>query len=318
MNFFSNASNNSKFSKSKDGSLLTCKYTMSFNKTFKKDIAFIQILFPSLTVKSITTSFFLLLYFAFFILNVCNFDRGAPLYLSEPVLKQYGMSRNSVTNNHQYYKLLTATFLHSNVWNLIVSRKIRSVKKTMLPLLHICRTALEGILTCEAIFFFFFKSLSPLQINAYYLMNIGIIVEKSYGKTHYMGIMILSALCGNLLLCATSNCGSVYMGISTILSGFMGLFLQEIVENYKKLTDRWSIIGNYVFALLSLYLTISMFSFNGNILGNLGGIFGGFCYPYLTKKDTFHGQEKKVRLTLAVLLTLLLSSTLISLIVAKC
>ncbi|ANQ09194.1 Rhomboid-like protein [Plasmodium coatneyi] len=274
MNFFSNSSNNSKSSKSRDGNLLTCKYTMSFNKTFKKDISFIQILFPSFTVKSITTSFFLFLYFTFFLINVCNFDRTAPLYLSEPVLKQYGMSRNSVTNNHQYYKLLTATFFHSNVWNLI--------------------------------------------INAYYLMNIGIIVEKSYGKAHYMAIMLLSALCGNFLLCATSNCGSVYMGISTILSGFMGLFLQEIVENYKKLTDRWSIIGNYVFALLSLYLTISMFSFNGNILGNLGGIFGGFCYPYLTKKDTFHGQEKKVRLTLAILLTLLLSSTLISLIVAKC
>ncbi|EDL46472.1 hypothetical protein, conserved [Plasmodium vivax] len=273
MNFFSNA-NNSKASKSRDGNMLTCKYTRCFNKTFKKDITFIQILFPSFTVKSITTAFFVLLFVTFFILNVCNFDRQAPLYLSETVLKRSGMSRNSVTNNHQYYKLLTATFFHASVWNLI--------------------------------------------INAYYFMNIGIIVEKSYGKARYITIMLLSALCGNFLLCATSNCGDAYMGISTILSGFMGLFLQEIVERYKQLTDRWSVIGNYVFAVLSLYLTISMFPFNGNIVGNLGGIFGGFCYPYLTKKDTFHGQEKKVKLTLAVLLILLLSSTLISLIVAKC
>ncbi|EUD68501.1 hypothetical protein C922_00897 [Plasmodium inui San Antonio 1] len=273
MTLFPN-SNNSKANKFRDENLLTCRYTRSFNKTFKKDITFIQILFPFFTVKSITTSFSLLLFFTFFILNVCNFDRQSPLYLSETVLKRYGMIRNSVTNNHQYYKLLTATFFHSSVWNLI--------------------------------------------INVYYLMNIGIIVERSYGKARYMAIMLLSVLCGNFLLCATSNCGDVHMGISTILSGFMGLFLQEIVVRYKQLTDRSSVIRKYVFAVLSLYLTISIFPFNGNIVGNLGAIFGGFCYPYFTRKGTFHGQEKKVKLTLAVLLILLLSSTLISLIVAKC
>ncbi|KJP88095.1 hypothetical protein AK88_02209 [Plasmodium fragile] len=202
MNIFSNSSKNSKSNKFRDGNLLTCKYTMCFNKTFKKDISFIQILFPSFTVNSITTFFFLFLYLTFFILNVCKFDKQAPLYLNETVLKQYGMSRNSVTNNHQYYKLLTATFFHSNVWSLI--------------------------------------------INAYYFMNIGIIVEKSYGKAHYMAIMLVSALCGNFILCATSYCGSVQMGISTILSGFMGLFLQEIVEHYKQLTEKWSIIVNYM------------------------------------------------------------------------
>ncbi|GAW81841.1 rhomboid protease ROM10 [Plasmodium gonderi] len=274
MNFFSNSYNNSRQNESQKSKLLICKYTRSFSKTFKKDIKFIQILFPSLIIKSITTLIFLFLFLMFIILDVYYFDRHNPLFLNEDVMKKFGMSRISVTNNHQYYRILTATFFHSNVWNLI--------------------------------------------INAYYLMNIGIIVEKNYGKRHYATMMLLSALCGNLLMCATSNCSDMQMGISTILYGFMGLFLQEIVDRRKELTDMWNIFGNYIFALLSLYLTVNMFPFNGNFIGNFGGLFGGFCYPYLLKRDTFHGEGKKLRIIFSILLILLLISTIVTLIVAKC
>ncbi|SBS94491.1 rhomboid family protein [Plasmodium ovale curtisi] len=136
--------------------------------------------------------------------------------------------------------------------------------------------------------------------------------------------MLLSTLCGNLLTCITSGCNDVEMGISAILSGFMGLFLQDIVTNYKNLDDKWGVFASYMyerknnikkrtkelFAILSLYLTISMFPCNGNVIGNIGGIFGGFSYPYIFKKASFSGEENTLKIAFSVVTILLLVSAL--------
>ncbi|KAI4837315.1 rhomboid protease ROM10 [Plasmodium brasilianum] len=278
MRFLTNINNNNNnvnSNSSYDSSnLLIYKYTRSFNITFKKDIKFIQILFPSFTIFCVTFFFSLLLYLCFFCLEAFYFNRKNPLFIDEDVLKRFGLNRFYISNNYQYYKLITATLFHSSIWNLI--------------------------------------------INTYYLMNIGIVVEKSYGKVQYIMIMLLSTLCGHLLMLATSPCADVHMGITAILSGFMGLFLQEVVTNYKQLTDKWDVIGSFIFAVLSLYLTISMFAYNGNFVGNIGGIFGGFSYPYIFNKESFNGPQKNVKITFVTLTLLLIIGTFISLIFVKC
>ncbi|SCM23636.1 rhomboid protease ROM10, putative [Plasmodium chabaudi chabaudi] len=120
-----------------------------------------------------------------------------------------------------------------------------------------------------------------LIINTYYLINLGIVVEKNYGRVHTIALMLFSSICGNLLMCATANCNESQLGTSTILSGMMGLFLQEVTSNFRRISGKIEIIGTYLFTIISMYLTISMFPHNGNIMGNLGGLFGGYCYPYI-------------------------------------
>ncbi|SCP05082.1 rhomboid protease ROM10, putative [Plasmodium ovale] len=274
MRFLSNAANSLGSNQPNDSKLLISKYARSFNKTFKKDIRFIQILFPSFKFYCLTFFFSVFLFVAFLWLDAFHFDDQNPLFVKEDVLKRFGLNRLYISNYHHYYKLVSATFFHSNIWNLI--------------------------------------------INIYYLMNIGIIVEKNYGKTQYIIIMLLSTLCGNLLTCITSGCNDVEMGISAILSGFMGLFLQDIVTNYKNLDDKWGVFASYMFAILSLYLTISMFPCNGNVIGNIGGIFGGFSYPYIFKKASFSGEENTLKIAFSVVTILLLVSALAGVLFLKC
>ncbi|KYO01878.1 rhomboid protease ROM10 [Plasmodium gaboni] len=274
MSFRTRASNNFNNDYSHDSNLLINKYTTSFNNTFKRDIKFIQILFPSFDPYSITFLFSLLLIFLFVVIDIIFFNFSSPLFINEDVIKKIGINRFAVSNNYQYYKLVTATFLHANIWNVL--------------------------------------------INTYYLMNIGTIIEKNYGKAEYIIIMILSVACGNLVTCATSKCLDVQMGISPILSGFIGLFLQDIIVHYDDIIDKLSIFGNFIFSFLSLYLMISIFSYNGNVLGNVGGILAGVSYPYIFKSDTFHGNGRKLKIIFSIFITLLLSGSLASLIVFKC
>ncbi|SBT38194.1 rhomboid protease ROM10, putative [Plasmodium ovale wallikeri] len=222
MRFLSNAANSLGSNQPNDSKLLISRYARSFNKTFKKDIRFIQILFPSFKFYCLTFFFSVFLFVAFLWLDAFHFDDQNPLFV------------------------------------------------------------------------------------------------KDYGKTQYIIIMLLSTLCGNLLTCITSGCNDVEMGISAILSGFMGLFLQDIVTNYKNLEDKWGAFASYTFAILSLYLTISMFPYNGNVIGNIGGIFGGFSYPYIFKKASFSGEEKTLKIAFSVVTILLLVSTLAGVLFLKC
>ncbi|SBT38957.1 rhomboid protease ROM10, putative [Plasmodium ovale wallikeri] len=243
MRFLSNAANSLGSNQPNDSKLLISRYARSFNKTFKKDIRFIQILFPSFKFYCLTFFFSVFLFVAFLWLDAFHFDDQNPLFVKEDVLKRFGLNRLYISNYHHYY---------------------------------------------------------------------------NYGKTQYIIIMLLSTLCGNLLTCITSGCNDVEMGISAILSGFMGLFLQDIVTNYKNLEDKWGAFASYTFAILSLYLTISMFPYNGNVIGNIGGIFGGFSYPYIFKKASFSGEEKTLKIAFSVVTILLLVSTLAGVLFLKC
>ncbi|CRG93764.1 rhomboid protease ROM10, putative [Plasmodium gallinaceum] len=274
MNFHSNSSNHLNYEHPYDSNLLIQKYTQSFNNTFKRDIKFIQILFPTFDIFSITFFFSLFLILIFLCLDVYFFNSQKPLYINEDILKNIGINKFYISNGYHYYKIISATFIHSNIWNLI--------------------------------------------INTYYLMNIGIIIEKNYGKLKYIILMFLCAICGNLLTCATAKCNDIQMGISPILSGFIGVFLQEIIMHYNDVKDKLSVIGNFIFAFLSLYLMISIFPYNGNIFGNTGGLFVGISYPFIFKSDSFNNTDKKLKITFIILIILLISATLSSIIIFKC
>ncbi|CRH00950.1 rhomboid protease ROM10, putative [Plasmodium relictum] len=274
MSFQTNTSNNLNYELPYDSNLLIQKYTISFNNTFKKDIKFIQILFPLFDVSCITFYFSLFLILIFLCLDVYFFNVQRPLYINEDTLRNIGINKFYISNNYHYYKIISAALFHSNIWNLI--------------------------------------------INTYYLMNIGIIIEKNYGKLKYMLLMLFCAICGNLLTCATAKCNDIQMGISPILSGFVGIFLQEIIIHYNKIKDKLSVIGNFIFAFLSLYLMITIFPYNGNIFGNIGGLFTGISYPFIFKNDSFNNPDKKLKIAFMILIILLVSATISSIIIFKC
>ncbi|CAD2095068.1 rhomboid protease ROM10, putative [Plasmodium vinckei brucechwatti] len=158
-----------------------------------------------------------------------------------------------------------------------------------------------------------------LIINTYYLINLGIVVEKNYGRIHTIALMLFSSICGNLLMCATANCNESQLGTSTILSGIMGLFLQEVTSNFRRISGKIEIIGTYLFTIISMYLTISMFPHNGNIMGNLGGLFGGYCYPYIFNVSRMdNGPGNTERLVYTALMGLFWISLILNLLFIKC
>ncbi|EAA22944.1 hypothetical protein [Plasmodium yoelii yoelii] len=186
-----------------DSELLLIKYARSFYKTFKKNIKFIQILFPSYKPHYVTIIFSIFLYIFFFGYNIYFFNKYNPLFIREDVLINIGINREIISNKLHFHKLITATLVHPNIWSLII------------------------------------------WTDSHYSINVA------------------------------------QLGTSTILSGIMGLFLQEVTSNFKKIKGKIEIIGTYLFTIVPMYLTIAMFPHNGNIMGNLGGLFGGYCYPYI-------------------------------------
>ncbi|CDU18880.1 hypothetical protein YYC_05152 [Plasmodium yoelii 17X] len=258
-----------------DSELLLIKYARSFYKTFKKNIKFIQILFPSYKPHYVTIIFSIFLYIFFFGYNIYFFNKYNPLFIREDVLINIGINREIISNKLHFHKLITATLVHPNIWSLI--------------------------------------------INTYYLINLGITVEKGYGRIHTIALMLFSSICGNLLMCATANCNEAQLGTSTILSGIMGLFLQEVTSNFKKIKGKIEIIGTYLFTIVPMYLTIAMFPHNGNIMGNLGGLFGGYCYPYIFNVIRMNrGPGNTARLVHIGLMGLFLISLILSLLIIKC
>ncbi|VWU52415.1 rhomboid protease ROM10, putative [Hepatocystis sp. ex Piliocolobus tephrosceles] len=149
-------------------------------------------------------------------------------------------------------------------------------------------------------------------------MNIGILVEKHYGKLKYILVMLLCAFCGNLIICASSGCQQTQVGITAILSGFFGLFLQEIYSKYEHIGDKIRLFINLMFTFFSMYVTTSMFPHNGNLYGDIGGMLAGFSYPYVFNRNILTREEKIIKIVLSTVLGLLLTLSLISLIFGKC
>lgn len=238
MNIYQGPQNNMNFNGGNDveSNLLIQKYSSSFASICKKDIKFIRILFPSFKRRSITFLFTVCLVVIFFVTLYIFFNRYNPLYIDEVNLSHLGLMRYFVSNKYEYYRILTATFFHGDVWSLL--------------------------------------------INAYYFMNLGETLELKYGPGKYVGVLLLSTLSGNSIMCATAGRSDVEVGIGSILAGFAGVFLAEIIIHYKEIRDKFSIIGNYMLTFLLLFLTTSLLPHNGNIFGILGGILGGIYFVY--------------------------------------
>lgn len=240
-----------------ESNLLIQKYSSSFASICKKDIKFIRILFPSFKRKSITFYFTVCLVVTFIVTLYIFFNRYNPLYIDEVNLSYLGLMRYFVTNKYEYYRILTATFFHADIWSLL--------------------------------------------INTYYFMNLGGTLELKYGPAKYLGVLLLTTLSGNSIICASAGRANVELGIGSILAGFAGVFLAEIIIHYKEIRDKFSIIGNYMLTFLLLFLTTSLLAHNGNIFGVLGGILGGIYFVYAFGDNTYETSTYKTKIILILL-----------------
>lgn len=240
-----------------ESNLLIQKYSSSFASICRKDIKFIRILFPSFKRKSITFHFTVFLVVTFFVTAYIFFNRYNPLDIDEVNLSYLGLMRYFVSNKYEYYRIVTATFFHADIWSLL--------------------------------------------INVYYLMNLGGTLEFKYGQPKYLGVLLLSTLSGNSIICATAGRVEVELGIGSILAGFAGVFLAEIIIHYKEIREKLSIIGNYMLTFLLLFLTTSFLPHNGNIFGIIGGILGGIYFVYAFGNSTPEISTYKMKIILLLL-----------------
>lgn len=244
MNQRTSVHSDTSFSTPADAHLMVQKYSYSYNKTYKKDIQFIHLLFPDFTHNSCT------LYISVFLIVVYAFAHGyffrAHSPLSIDITKQYylGLNRYFISDKNQWYRIITASFFHSNIWSLL--------------------------------------------INIYFFMNLGIITERKYGSWKYFLYLLLSTLWGNLATVACSKCIQVYMGISSILTGHIGIYLAEIITYYRNLVDPLSVSVNFIYTTFMLLLMTTTMIHNGNMFGNIGGILAGLCYEYI-----FHNKSNQ-------------------------
>lgn len=259
MNIYPRPSSNIDSSMENDieSQLLIQKYCNNFVRTCKKDIQFISILLPSFKRNSITFYFALCLILTFIGTLGYFFNPTNPLYIDATSLSYIGIRRFYISNKYEYYRLLTATFFHSNIWNLL--------------------------------------------INAYYLMNLGTDIETKYGPLAYSCFLLLSAVYGNVITCATSTYEDVQVGTSCILTGFAGMFLAELIIHHKDIRDKLTTWGNFLFTFLSLILTMSFLPYNGSFFGDLGGILVGLCFVCALEKNAPDTWIQKMKIILIVL-----------------
>lgn len=263
------------FSSPIDAHLLIQKYSYSYNKTYKKDIKFIQMLFPDFNYTSYTFYISIILCTIYLIVHGYFFHPNTPLSID--ITKQYslGLNRYFISDEHEWFRIITATIFHPNVWSLL--------------------------------------------INIYFFMNIGIIVEQKYGTTKYLLYLLFSMIWGNVTTVACIKCIEIYMGISSILAGYVGLFLAEILMHYKNLVDPLSIFVNFIFTSFMLLLMTTTMIHNGNIFGNIGGFLGGLSYVYIINNTSHQSDSmKKSRIGFTVFSIIYLGLCTTAIVLNKC
>lgn len=126
-----------------------------------------------------------------------------------------------------------------------------------------------------------------ITMNMYSLYIVGKLVEKIYGKTRYIVIYLVSAICASYLSYLLSS--SMSIGASGAIFGIMG---STLVMAYK-LRDR---IGKgflrNVIAVIVINLIFSVSVPNIDLFAHLGGFISGTILSWILYKEGTHKQVK--------------------------
>lgn len=117
---------------------------------------------------------------------------------------------------------------------------------------------------------FMHLSIFHFLINMYALFNVGLVCEKVYKRSHYIILLILSIIVGNIFV-FIGNGNVIAMGISGGIYGLMGAFIVYLFENGSM---KHPMIRASVLRMLMINLLISFLP-QVSMLAHLGGLITG-------------------------------------------
>ena len=161
------------------------------------------------------------------------------------------------------------------------------------------------LLTC----IFLHANIYHLFFNMYALYNIGMQIEKFYGRVKYLLIYLGSGIIGSLFSVVLTN--NVSVGASGAIFGLFGAMLYF---GYKYRATLDGFLRSGIIPVILINLLLGFIVPNIDVSAHIGGLFGGLLLSYtlgvvdkVTKKERING----------IVITIILISALIYMLINK-
>lgn len=132
-----------------------------------------------------------------------------------------------------------------------------------------------------------------LFMNMSFLISVGPMIERIYGKSKFFIIYLLSGIMGNLLTFAFAHPGSVSAGASTSLYGLLGVLLGFTI--FYRSSSILTNLGNAYKSVVVINLIYSLAIPGISVTGHLGGLIGGFLLSVIFRPFAIRGNKKSIR-----------------------
>lgn len=170
---------------------------------------------------------------------------------------------------------------------------------------NIQKGELYRLLTCA----FLHANIFHIFFNMYALYNIGILIERYYGKAKYLIIYLGSALIGSLFSAVLTN--NVSVGAS---GAIFGLFGSMVYFGYKYRATLDGFLRSGIIPVILANLILGFLVPSINVWAHIGGLIGGFLLSYTVGVVNKSSKKEK---TNGIIITCILVTVLIYMLMSK-